>query len=107
MSPFVRTRTTRTVRYGELVRDMLNAYQRQRVHMSLKIRILDFLLDSFAENLGAVSDEHGERFHQDIADMEHRYQGEWHRGMLADYCWTIVRDSANLNHNRNALKTNF
>ncbi|CAH1994487.1 unnamed protein product [Acanthoscelides obtectus] len=27
------------------------------------------------ENLGAVSDEQGERFHQDIRTMETRYQG--------------------------------
>ena len=28
-------------------------------------------------NLGAVSDEQDERFHQDIATMEERYQGRW------------------------------
>jgi hypothetical protein len=27
-------------------------------------------LDFFPQNLGAVIDEHGERFHQDIAVME-------------------------------------
>jgi hypothetical protein len=27
-------------------------------------------LDFFGENCGFVSDEHGERFHQDIATME-------------------------------------
>jgi len=32
-----------------------------------------------------VSDEHGERFHQDIATMEKRYQGKWYTTMLADY----------------------
>ena len=31
-------------------------------------------LDFFPPNLGAVSDEQGERFHQDIAIMEKRYQ---------------------------------
>ncbi|GFX03684.1 uncharacterized protein TNCV_2112561 [Trichonephila clavipes] len=34
---------------------------------------------------GAVSDEHGERFHQDIAAMERRHQGRWDESMLADY----------------------
>lgn len=31
--------------------------------MSLKIHFLDSRVDFFPENLGAVSDEHGERFH--------------------------------------------
>jgi hypothetical protein len=46
--------------------------------MSLKVHFLDcHLLDFFPENLGAVSDEHEERFHQDISNMEKRYQGKW------------------------------
>ncbi|UYV73962.1 hypothetical protein LAZ67_11001610 [Cordylochernes scorpioides] len=60
--------------------------------MSLKIHFLHSHLDFFPENLGAVSDEHGERFHQDISSMEKRYQGKWSPGMLADYCWTLKRD---------------
>jgi len=45
----------------------------------------------FPENLGEVSDEHGERFHQDILAIEKRYQGNWTSSMLADYCWTLKR----------------
>ncbi|EFN85286.1 hypothetical protein EAI_02819, partial [Harpegnathos saltator] len=26
-------------------------------------------------------------FHQDIKEMEKRYQGRWDIHMLADYCW--------------------
>jgi len=40
----------------------------------------------FPENLGEVSDENGERFHQDIMAMEKQYQGKWTSSMLADYC---------------------
>jgi len=43
-------------------------------------------------NLGEVSDEHGESFHQDIMTMEKQYQGKWTSSMLADYCWTLKRD---------------
>ncbi|ESO03314.1 hypothetical protein HELRODRAFT_173600 [Helobdella robusta] len=46
----------------------------------------------FPENLDAVSDEHNERFHQDISVMESRYQVRWSAAMLADYCWTLQRD---------------
>ena len=46
----------------------------------------------FQENLGEVSDEHGERFHQDNMVMEKRYQGTWTSRKLADYCWKLKRD---------------
>ena len=36
----------------------------------------------FPENLGSVSDEQGERFHQDISLMEKRYKGKWTPNML-------------------------
>jgi len=52
--------------------------------MCLKIHFLESHLDFFLENLGEVSDEHGERFHQDIMSMEKRYQGKWTSRMLAD-----------------------
>ncbi|GBN05587.1 hypothetical protein AVEN_114003-1 [Araneus ventricosus] len=38
-----------------------------------------FHLEFFPENLGSVSNEHGERFHQDISNMGARYQGKWPR----------------------------
>ena len=40
--------------------------------MSLKIHFLESHLDFSPENLGEVSDELGERFHQDIMAMEKR-----------------------------------
>ena len=43
------------------------------------------------ENLDEVSDEHGERFHQDLMAMEKSYQGKWTWSMLADYFWTVKR----------------
>jgi len=42
--------------------------------MSFKVHFLDFQRDIFPENLGSVSNEHGERFHQVISSMEKRYQ---------------------------------
>ena len=54
--------------------------------MSLKIHFLHSHLYFFPPNLGAVSDEHGERFHQDIMKMESNYQGKWNPGMMGDFC---------------------
>jgi len=58
----------------------------------------------FPENRGYVSDEHGDSFHQDIAAMGGRYKGKWSPSMLADYWWTLMRDSPNSTFNRQAKK---
>ena len=49
------------------------SYQDMGCNMSLKIHFLDSHLDFFPDNLGAVIDEHGEHFHQDISALEKRY----------------------------------
>ena len=66
--------------------------------MSLKIHFLP----SFPANCGAVSDENGELFHQDISSNEKRYQGKWKCVMLADYCWTLARDAPTVEYKRQA-----
>ena len=43
--------------------------------LSLKVHFLFSHLDQFPENLGAVSEEQGEQFHQYIKEMERQYQG--------------------------------
>ncbi|UYV66834.1 hypothetical protein LAZ67_4003034 [Cordylochernes scorpioides] len=60
--------------YRDIVNDLLLSYKALGCNMSLKIHFLHKHLDFFPDNLGAVSDEHGERFHQDISSMEKRYQ---------------------------------
>jgi hypothetical protein len=62
--------------YQEIVERFLQSYDAMGCNMSLKIHFLHSPLDLFPQNLGAVSDEQGERFHQDIAVMEKRYQGK-------------------------------
>jgi hypothetical protein len=44
--------------------------------MSLKFHFLHFHLDYFPENLGDLSEEQGERFHQDVKEVSHsKYLG--------------------------------
>lgn len=93
--------------YVRVVKRCIGAYRRLGSSMSLKIHLLDSHLDFLPENLGAVSDEHGERFHQDISVMESRYQGRWSAAMLADYCWTLQRDLPNAQHKRKATVKKF
>jgi hypothetical protein len=47
----------------------------------------------FLENMAAVSDEHRGRFHQDIPQMENRYSSKGNPDILADYCWTLLRET--------------
>ena len=75
--------------------------------MSIKVHFLHAHLDRFPENLGDVSDEQGERFHQDIKVMENRYQGYWNTKMMADYCWSLKRDCPNDSHARKSNKRKF
>ena len=58
-------------------------------------------------NCAAVSDEYGERFHQDISLMEKRYEGKWNCAMLADYCWTLARDAPTTEYKRQAKRKKY
>ena len=75
--------------YKELVENMLEKHHNLGCNMSIKMHYLHSHLDWFPENCGDVSDEQGERFHQDIKGMERRYQGKWSSSMLADYSWCL------------------
>ncbi|UYV78169.1 hypothetical protein LAZ67_16000358 [Cordylochernes scorpioides] len=61
--------------YSNLVNELLLSYKTLGCNMSLKIHFLHSHLDFFPDNLGAVSDEHGERFHQDISSNGTKVNG--------------------------------
>ena len=73
------------------LKQLLNSYKQLRRNMSVKIHFLYSHTNYFPENLGAMSEEQGELFHQDIKTMEGRYQGCWNANMMADYCWCLKR----------------
>ena len=54
----------------------------------------------FPEKCGAVNDEHGECFLQDISSVEKRYQGKWNWAMLTDYCGTLASDVPTMEYKR-------
>ena len=82
----------RAENYAELVETLLKTYKALGCRVSLKIHFLHSHLDYFPDNLGAYSDEMGERMHQDLKIMEKRYQGRWDQHMMGDYCWFLKRD---------------
>ena len=59
--------------YAKLIANLVNSYGNTGCRMSMKVHMLNAHLDECKENLGAYSEEHGERFQQDIKDFESRY----------------------------------
>lgn len=98
---------TRAENYTEIVQKLLDSYKTLGCNMSIKLHFLHSHLDKFPKNLGHVSDEQGERFHQDLKVMEERYQGRWDSTMMADYCWTIKRNSSEIEHSRKSYRRKF
>ena len=90
--------------YAELVTNMLTAFRNLGCNMSIKMHYLFSHMGRFPENLGSMSDEQGEIFHQDMKEMETRYQGRWDAVMMADYCW---RDNPTAEHSRSSKKRKF
>ena len=81
----------RSPEYEKAVDELMESFRRHGARMSLKMHFLRSHLDYFPENCGDFSEEQGERFHQDIRQMEERYQGRWDVNFLADYCWCLKR----------------
>ena len=99
---------TRVPDYQACIEKLLKSYEEDMgCRMSLKIHFLHSHLNFFPPNLGAVSDEHGERFHQDITKMESNYQGKLNPGMMGDFCWMLLRDILEAKYTRSSKKTHF
>ena len=52
------------------MKKLIKSYQNMGCCRSVKLHFLCSHLDFFQENLGDFSEEHGERFYQDIEPME-------------------------------------
>ncbi|GBP15449.1 hypothetical protein EVAR_9240_1 [Eumeta japonica] len=75
--------------FSHHVEELMCQFQKLGCNISIKLHFLHNHLDYFPSNLGDLSEEQGERFHQDLRTMEERYQGHWNAHMMADYCWSI------------------
>ena len=86
---------------------MLQNFKEMKVNMSLKTQMMHSHLDFFPENMGALSDEHCERFREDIAIIEKSFKGKWGENALVDYCWNLMTDEANYHHRRACKRKSF
>ena len=89
---------------AELVANLVNSYGNMGCRLPMKVHMLDAHLDEFKENLGAYSEEHSERFHQDIQDFESRFQEKFNENMMGDYIWGLILES-DLESRRKSRKT--
>lgn len=79
--------------YISIVKDFLKNFNKIGARMTVKIHFLNSHLDFFADMiLSDYSDEQGERFHQDLSQIENRYKGKDALKMLAEYCWQLYRE---------------
>ena len=90
--------------FSELIENLLQAFHNLQCNMSVKVHFLYSHLDYFPENLGVFSEEQSERFHQDIKVMEKRYQERWNISMMADYCWSLMRETSGFEHSRQSKR---
>ncbi|GBP10915.1 hypothetical protein EVAR_5488_1 [Eumeta japonica] len=74
--------------YIQHVEQLLIHFRQLKCNMSIKLYYLNSHLYYFPENFGDLSEEQGDRFHQDIRTMEERYLRYWNVNMMADYCWS-------------------
>ena len=64
----------RSSQYWKVVDELMENFRQIGAHMSVRMHFLRSHLDYFPENCGDFREEKDERFHQDISDMEKRYQ---------------------------------
>ena len=75
--------------------------------MFLKVHLIHSYVKFFTFNFADISDEHGERFHQDISEMENRYKRNLSFAMLADIYWTLQRDQTEASHKKCITTKNY
>ena len=91
----------------KLVDNLIEKFHQLGCRMSLKLHFLFSHFDFFKQNLGHFSEEHGERFHQDMKNIEQRYQGRWDEAMMGDYIWSIVRETQNVHKRTTRSNVHF
>lgn len=85
----------RSEQWRIITENMLESFNKMGVNMSLKVHFLHYHQDQFETQMPSESDQHGERFHQVTAQLEHWYSGKRLNSLLADLCWNLLDDENN------------
>ena len=87
----------RAYKYKEIVNNILGNLRTLGINMNIKVHFLHSHLDGFPENVGDVSEEQDERFHQGRENIK----------MMADYCWNLKCDVPDSKHSKKSRKRKF
>ena len=89
----------------EIVATLIKHHQVLGCRISIKLYYwyLHSHLDIFQSNLGDVSEEHGECFHQVILTMQKRYLDRCDAALMRDYIWSLVRADSSSFHKRKCI----
>jgi hypothetical protein len=68
--------------YDDMAAGVVQSYTAMGCNIYLRVHLLDSHLEFFPESLGAVSDEHRQRCHQDISTTQKRYKGKCSHSMI-------------------------
>ena len=90
-----------------MVPELIPSLQQLGHPMSDKMHFLNSHLAYFAQIRGHYSDEHDERFHQDISSMETVHRGTWHGSVMAGCCWSLKRNAQHAQHNTKSKLSSF
>ena len=74
--------------YAELVAKLVKTCSKKDCRMSFKVHMLDAKLNQFMENMGAYSEELGERFRRNVLDFERRYT----QNSVGDYIRRLIHE---------------
>jgi hypothetical protein len=88
----------------ELFEDSVSVYQFIGCNMSLKNHFLRSHLDFFPRNL---SDEYGDRFHQDFFHYEEKPCTKSPRNTLAEYSWNRTEEVSLVSYKRMSYRKRF
>ena len=100
-------RNFKALKYDNLLKQLLNSYEKVGCNMSVKIHFLHSHVNNFSENLEAWWKSKEESFHQDMKTMGKRYQGRWNTNMMAGYCWYWKREVAGSSYSLKTQKRHF
>lgn len=81
---------TKSPDYKLICEELVENYRKQGCLMSVKVHYINEHVEDFPQNCGMLSEEKGERFHQEVRLCEDRFSRNYNKAMMMDYCWFLV-----------------
>ncbi len=96
---------SRPTDYKERIGDLLSNYQQMGCNMSLKLHFLDEHIDRFPVFLSSMSEQHGERGHQEMKGPSRLYPSTESVRVMSERCFQIQTRPVQLQHRKEGAST--